>query len=78
MGKLKGGFGFHFGGAKSPSPNGWGKLVNRIFFDGAPDYVASSGVTDYTIDGVKYSEKTPILGLLRGELSQRRPNIRGD
>ncbi len=41
-------------GEQNPLPEWLGNIVNRIFFDGAPDYVASSDVTDYTIDGVKY------------------------
>ena len=41
-------------GEQNPLPKWLGNIVNRIFFDGAPDYVASSDVTDYTINGVKY------------------------
>ncbi len=41
-------------GEQNPLPKWLGKIVNDIFFDGAPDYVASNSVTDYVIDGVKY------------------------
>jgi len=41
-------------GEQNPLPEWLGNIINRIFFDGAPDYVASSDVTDYIIDGVKY------------------------
>jgi len=41
-------------GEQNPLPKWMGKIINDIFFDGAPDYVASLDVTDYTIDGVKY------------------------
>jgi apolipoprotein N-acyltransferase len=41
-------------GEQNPLPKWMGKIINKIFFDGAPDYVASSDVTDYIIDGVKY------------------------
>ena len=41
-------------GEYNPLPTWLGKIVNRIFFDGAPDYKASLKITDYIIDGVKY------------------------
>jgi len=41
-------------GEYTPLPNWLGKIVNRVFFDGAPDYTASLKITDYVIDGVKY------------------------
>jgi len=41
-------------GEYNPLPDWIGKIINRIFFDGAPDYKASLKITDYTIDGVKY------------------------
>ncbi|MBU1668550.1 apolipoprotein N-acyltransferase [bacterium] len=41
-------------GEKNPLPSWMGSWVNKIFFDGAPDYVASADFTDYTIDGVHY------------------------
>ncbi len=41
-------------GEQNPLPKWLGKIINNIFFDGAPDYVASDNVTDYIIDGVKY------------------------
>ncbi len=31
-----------------------GDIINRVFFDGAPDYTPSLKITDYIIDGVKY------------------------
>ncbi len=41
-------------GEYNPLPKWLGDIVNDLFFDGAPDYVASHEVTDYTIDGVTY------------------------
>ena len=41
-------------GEENPLPDFMGKWINKLFFDGAPDYVASSDFTDYTIDGVTY------------------------
>ncbi len=41
-------------GEYNPLPSWLGDIINRVFFDGAPDYVSSLKVTDYTIDGVKY------------------------
>jgi apolipoprotein N-acyltransferase len=41
-------------GEQNPLPSWMGKWVNDIFFDGAPDYTASTDVTDYKIDGVVY------------------------
>ena len=41
-------------GEQNPLPKWMGDWINEIFFDGAPDYVASPDVTDYTIDGVTY------------------------
>lgn len=41
-------------GESNPLPNWMGKIVNELFFDGAPDYVASSKVTDYTLNGVTF------------------------
>nr|CAA6800423.1 MAG: Apolipoprotein N-acyltransferase (EC [uncultured Thiotrichaceae bacterium] len=41
-------------GEGNPLPDFMGKIVNKIFFDGAPSYVASAEVTDYEIDGVSY------------------------
>ena len=41
-------------GEYNPLPKWMGNLINEIFFDGAPDYVASAGVTDYTINGQTY------------------------
>jgi len=41
-------------GEQNPLPKWMGKIVNDIFFDGAPDYVASENVTDYEINGLTY------------------------
>lgn len=41
-------------GEENPLPSWMGKWLNKIFFDGAPDYVASADFTDYVIDGVTY------------------------
>ncbi len=41
-------------GEENPLPDFMGKWINKLFFDGAPDYVASANFTDYTIDGVTY------------------------
>ncbi|NEW60197.1 apolipoprotein N-acyltransferase [Sulfurovum sp. bin170] len=41
-------------GEQNPLPKWMGKIVNEIFFDGAPDYVASDDVTDYSINGITY------------------------
>ena len=41
-------------GEYNPLPKWLGKIVNEIFFDGAPDYVASAKVTDYKVNGVTY------------------------
>ena len=41
-------------GEQNPLPKWMGKIINEIFFDGAPDYVASKDVTNYTINGIKY------------------------
>ena len=41
-------------GEENPLPNFMGKWINDLFFDGAPDYVASTDFTDYTIEGVTY------------------------
>lgn len=41
-------------GEQNPLPSWMGKWVNDVFFDGAPDYTASTDVTDYEIDGVTY------------------------
>jgi len=41
-------------GESNPLPRWAGEWVNRIFFDGAVDYIASAHPTDYTIDGVTY------------------------
>jgi len=36
-------------GEANPLPDFLGKLINQIFFDGAPDYSAASQPTDYTL-----------------------------
>jgi len=41
-------------GEANPLPDFLSRWVNRIFYDGAVDYQASVGVTDYTIEGVTY------------------------
>ena len=41
-------------GEQNPLPAWMGKWVNKLFFDGAPDYTASTDVTDYEIDGQIY------------------------
>ncbi len=41
-------------GESNPLPNFLSKWVNKIFYDGAIDYEASSDVIDYQIDGVTY------------------------
>ena len=41
-------------GEENPLPDFMGKWINELFFDGAPDYVASADFTDYSIEGVTY------------------------
>ena len=41
-------------GEQNPLPKWMGNIINKIFFDGAPDYVADSEPIDYIIRGVKY------------------------
>jgi apolipoprotein N-acyltransferase len=41
-------------GESNPLPKWMGKIVNNLFFDGAPDYVASSKVTDYQLNGITF------------------------
>jgi apolipoprotein N-acyltransferase len=41
-------------GEQNPLPSWMGKFVNQLFFDGAPDYIASKEVTDYSIKGTVY------------------------
>jgi len=41
-------------GEENPLPDFMGKWINDLFFDGAPDYVASADFTDYNIHGVTY------------------------
>jgi apolipoprotein N-acyltransferase len=41
-------------GEQNPLPKWMGKIINKIFFDGAPDYVADSEPTDYIINRVTY------------------------
>ena len=41
-------------GEKNPLPDWLGRIVNRIFYDGAVDYQASGTVTDYKLDGRQY------------------------
>jgi len=41
-------------GESNPLPKWMGKIVNNLFFDGAPDYVASAEVTDYELNGITF------------------------
>ena len=41
-------------GEENPLPDWMGDWVNEVFFDGAPDYVASADFTDYVVDGTTY------------------------
>ncbi len=41
-------------GEQNPLPSWMGKWINKIFFDGAPDYVGAEAFTDYKINGVTY------------------------
>ena len=41
-------------GEQNPLPSWIGKWINKIFFDGAPDYVAAKEFTDYNINSIKY------------------------
>jgi len=41
-------------GEANPLPDFLSKWVNRIFYDNAVDYQASSHIVDYTIDGITY------------------------
>ena len=41
-------------GEANPLPSFMGKIINDIFFDGAPDYVAAKKVTDYELNGKTY------------------------
>ncbi|SFV65765.1 Apolipoprotein N-acyltransferase [hydrothermal vent metagenome] len=41
-------------GEQNPLPSWMGKWINKIFFDGAPDYVPAKDFTDYNINGTKY------------------------
>jgi len=41
-------------GEANPLPHWASRIVNRIFFDGAPDYKAAKTPTDFVIDGKKY------------------------
>ncbi len=41
-------------GESNPLPKWMGKIVNDLFFDGAPDYVASAEVTDYEVNGLTF------------------------
>ena len=41
-------------GESNPLPEFLSNWVNKVFYDGAVDYVASRNVTDYTIDGEIY------------------------
>jgi apolipoprotein N-acyltransferase len=38
-------------GESNPLPNWMGKIINNLFFDGAPDYVAAKNPMDYEVAG---------------------------
>ena len=42
-------------GESNPLPDWLGEIVNRVFYDGATDYQASSEITTYRLDGVEYT-----------------------
>lgn len=41
-------------GESNPLPEWAGRWVNKVFFDGAVDYIASAKPTDFTIHGTRY------------------------
>jgi len=41
-------------GESNPLPEWAGKWVNKVFFDGAADYIASAKPTDFTVNGTRY------------------------
>jgi apolipoprotein N-acyltransferase len=41
-------------GEANPLPKFMGKWINKLFFDGAPDYVAADAPTDYKLNGKIY------------------------
>ena len=41
-------------GEQNPLPKWMGKWINKLFFDGALDYVGAKDFTDYTIQNTKY------------------------
>jgi apolipoprotein N-acyltransferase len=41
-------------GESNPLPDWLGKIVNRIFYDGAVDYQANSDISDYKLGGQSY------------------------
>jgi len=41
-------------GESNPLPEWAGKWVNRVFFDGAIDYIASAQPTDFEVNGTRY------------------------
>jgi len=41
-------------GERNPLPEFMGKWINEFFFDGAEDYVASSDISDYKVNGKTY------------------------
>ncbi len=61
-------------GEYNPLPSWLGDIINRVFFDGAPDYVSSLKVTDYTIDGVKYRNAYAMRGHLRNYIETNPKN----
>jgi len=42
-------------GESNPLPKWLGDIVNRIFYDGATDYKASSQITTYKLDNIEYT-----------------------
>jgi len=41
-------------GEQNPLPKWMGRWINKIFFDGALDYVSAKNFTDYEVNGTKY------------------------
>jgi len=41
-------------GEQNPLPKWMGKWINKLFFDGAPDYVGATNFTDYIINNTTY------------------------
>jgi len=41
-------------GEQNPLPKWMGKWINKLFFDGAPDYIGAKDFTDYSIQNTQY------------------------